>query len=212
MDNNNGFIDYYELLQLSSNADNDTIERVFRHLAKKFHPDNKESGDIDRFHQIVEAHRTLSNPESRAGYDLKYQDYWNAKWNVASEASKRTAFGNDQENREGILSMLYVQRRRDMKKPGLGDYDVSRLLGIPLELLDFHVWYLKAKGWVERLDTGYLAITALGVDQVEQGHLRIRKDQMIEAGGSAPEEPKEQTTRSITGNMSEFQTDNNRDQ
>jgi hypothetical protein len=50
------------------------------------------------------------------------------------------------------------------------------------------------------------------VDQVEQGHLRIRKDQMIEAGGSAPEEPEEQTTRSITGNMSEFQTDNNRDQ
>ena len=43
------FIDYYELLQLSSNADADTIERVFRHLAKKFHPDNKESGDTDRF-------------------------------------------------------------------------------------------------------------------------------------------------------------------
>jgi len=33
-----GFIDYYELLQLSSNADSDTIERVFRHLAKKLHP------------------------------------------------------------------------------------------------------------------------------------------------------------------------------
>ncbi len=30
----NGFIDYYELLQVSSNADIDTIERVFRHLAK----------------------------------------------------------------------------------------------------------------------------------------------------------------------------------
>jgi hypothetical protein len=58
----NGFVDYYELLQLSSNADTDTIERVFRHLAKKLHPDNKESGDPDRFRLIVEAHRTLSNP------------------------------------------------------------------------------------------------------------------------------------------------------
>lgn len=205
--NNNGFIDYYELLQLSSNADNDTIERVFRHLAKKFHPDNKESGDIERFHQIVEAHRTLSNPESRAGYDLKYQDYWNAKWKVASEASKRTAFGNDQENREGILSMLYVQRRRDMKKPGLGDYDVSRLLGIPLELLDFHVWYLKAKGWVERLDTGYLAITALGVDQVEQGRLHLRDDRMLKSGDTAPDGDEEITAHSITGDLPEFPTD-----
>jgi len=55
------------------------IERVFRHLAKKFHPDNKESADSDRFRLIVEAHRTLSDLESRAGYDIKYQDYWNRK-------------------------------------------------------------------------------------------------------------------------------------
>jgi len=202
----NGFIDYYELLQLSSNADTDTVERVFRHLAKKFHPDNKESGDIDRFHLIVEAHRTLSNPESRAGYDVKYQEYWNSKWKVVSEANTGTAFGDDQENREGILSMLYVQRRRDMKKPGLGDYEVARLLGIPLELVDFHMWYLKAKGWVERLDTGYLAITALGVDQVEQGHLRLRNNHMLKAGGVAPEDSEKPTMRSVTGDLPEFPT------
>jgi hypothetical protein len=29
-----GFVDYFELLQLCSNADTDTIERVFSHLAK----------------------------------------------------------------------------------------------------------------------------------------------------------------------------------
>ena len=123
----NDFIDYYELLQLSSNADADTIERVFRYLAKKFHPDNKESGDTDRFRLIVEAHRTLSNPENRAAYDVKYQDYWNRKWKLASEASKvtsvasnGTAFGDDRENRESLLSILYVQRRRDMKNPGSG--------------------------------------------------------------------------------------------
>jgi len=202
----NGFIDYYELLQLSSSADTDTIERVFRHLAKKFHPDNKESGDIDRFHLIVEAHRTLSNAENRAGYDVRYQDYWNRKWKLASEASKGTAFGDDRENRESILSMLYVQRRRDMKKPGLGDYDVARLLCIPLELVEFHMWYLKAKGWVERLDTGYLAITALGVDQVEQGRLRLRNDHMITAGGVAHEGAEEQRTLSGSADLPEFPT------
>ena len=72
-----GFIDYYELLQLSSTADAETIDRVFRHLAKKFHPDNRDSADGERFRLLLEAHRTLADPESRAGYDVKYQDYWN---------------------------------------------------------------------------------------------------------------------------------------
>jgi len=50
--------------------------------------------------------------------------------------------------------------------------------------MEFHLWYLKAKGWVERLDTGQLAITALGVDHVEEGRLRLRKDRLLAAGGS----------------------------
>jgi curved DNA-binding protein CbpA len=182
----NGFIDYYELLQLSSNADTDTIERVFRHLAKKLHPDNTESADSERFQLIVEAHRTLSDPETRAGYDVKYQDYWNRKWKLVSEASDGTAFDNDREIRESLLSMLYVQRRRNMSKPGLGDYEMARLLGKPFEMVDFHLWYLKAKGWVERLDTGQLAISALGVDQIEQSRLRLGNDRLLTADSGAP--------------------------
>jgi hypothetical protein len=192
----NGFIDYYELLQLSSNANPDTIERVFRHFAKKFHPDNKESGDADRFRLILEAHRILSDPEKRAGYDAKYQEYWDRKWKLASDASNGTGFGDDQEIRESVLSMLYVQRRRTMEKPGLGEVDLARLLRKPLELVEFHLWYLKAKGWVERLDTGQLAISALGVDQVEQGRFRLRTDNMLTAGVAAPEATEGGTTLS----------------
>ena len=195
------FVDYYELLQLSSNADTDTIERVFRHLAKKLHPDNKESADADRFRLVVEAHRTLCDPEARAGYDVKYQEYWNRKWKLASEASDGTAFGDDQEIRERLLSILYVQRRRNMKRPGLGDYEMARLLARPFELVDFHVWYLKAKGWVERLDTGLLAISALGVDEVEQGRLRLGNDRLLTADGFSPEGAKGQAARSGTADL-----------
>ncbi len=200
----NNIIDYYELLQLSSNADTDTIERVFRHLAKKFHPDNKETGDVDRFRQVLEAYRTLSNPESRAGYDVKYQDYWNNKWQLASEASNGTAFGEDRENRENLLSILYVQRRRDMKKPGLGELEAARLLSVPAELVEFHVWYLRAKGWVERLETGLLAITALGVDQVEQGRLQFRKDFMLTAESVGHDYSEGRVTHSGSADLPEF--------
>jgi curved DNA-binding protein CbpA len=196
----NGFVDYYDLLQVSSNADIDTIERVFRHLAKKLHPDNKESGDSDRFRLIVEAHRALTNPETRASYDVTYQDYWNRKWKLASEAGNGTAFSDDRETRESLLSLLYVQRRRDTRHPGLSDYDMARLLGKPFELVEFHVWYLKAKGWVERLDTGQLAISAIGVDQVEKRKLRLRNDNLL----AAPEGAAEKTGHSSTAELLVF--------
>jgi len=181
----NEFVDYYELLQLSPNADFETIERVFRHLAKKFHPDNNESANNDRFLRIAEAHRTLADPEARAGYDARYQEYWNHKWKIAAAASDRSALGDDKLTRERLLSLLYVQRRRSMKNPGIGEHEMARLLSTPMELVEFHLWYLKAKGWVERLESGHLAITALGVDQAEQNRRLLSPDRLIEDKTSA---------------------------
>jgi hypothetical protein len=40
-----------------------------------------------------------------------YQDYWNTKWGLASEASHDSPFGDDQLIRERLLSLLYLQRR-----------------------------------------------------------------------------------------------------
>jgi hypothetical protein len=192
--NEKEFVDYYELLQLSPNADTDTIDRIFRYLAKKTHPDSTEFPDNDRFQQIVEAHRTLADPEARAGYDARYQDYWKRKWKLASEAGDISAFENDKVTRERLLSLLYVQRRRNMKNPGLGELSVARLLLTPLELLEFHLWYLKAQGWVERLDSGLMAITAQGVDQVEKSRLLLMPDHLLEefySSGEAAEESEE---------------------
>jgi len=175
----NEFVDFYDLLQLSSNADTETIERIFRHLAKKLHPDHSDQTNNDQFIKIVEAYEVLSNPETRASYDAKYQDYWHRKWKLVSVASDLSEIDDDKSARERILSLLYVQRRRSMKSPGLGEVEISRLLNTPLELVDFHLWYIRTKGWVERLDTGHLAITALGVDQVEQNQ-SLSPEKLIE--------------------------------
>ena len=175
----NEFVDFYDLLQLSSNADTETIERIFRHLAKKLHPDHSDQTNNDQFIKIVEAYEVLSNPETRASYDAKYQDYWHRKWKLVSVASDMSEIDDDKSARERILSLLYVQRRRSMKSPGLGEVEISRLLNTPLELVDFHLWYIRTKGWVERLDTGHLAITALGVDQVEQNQ-SLSPEKLIE--------------------------------
>ena len=183
------FVDYYDLLQLSPNADEDTIDRVFRHLAKKCHPDIGEASDEARFRRLTMARTILGDPETRAGYDAKYQEYWNRKWKLASEATHGTAFAEDTATRQRILSLLYVQRRTEMRMPGLGEYEISRLLRTPVEMVEFHLWYLREKRLVCRLDTGQLAITALGVDRIERDQLRISDDRLLSTGsaGMPPE-------------------------
>jgi curved DNA-binding protein CbpA len=184
--NGSSFTDYYDLMQISPNADEETIQHVFRHLAKKWHPDHQQ-GDPERFALLVEAHKILTNPERRAAYDLKYQRFWENKWNLAADASDGRAFVEDSEVREGLLSLYYVQRRSRMNDPGLGEMEAARLMRIPIHLVEFHIWYLKEKGWIQRLENGQLAITALGVDQAEQSRLRLSTDRLLAAENAAHE-------------------------
>ena len=67
------FIDYYETLEISPNANSGTIERMFRYLAQRFHPDNKDTGDRTSFDAVMEAYDTLQDPAKRAQYDLDAQ-------------------------------------------------------------------------------------------------------------------------------------------
>ena len=49
----NGFSDHYEAFQLNPNADSETIDRVYRILAKRYHPDNQETGDAAKFETML---------------------------------------------------------------------------------------------------------------------------------------------------------------
>lgn len=157
---------HYEILQLSPRADQETIQRVYRHLAKRFHPDNAESGDAERFKQILEAFRVLSDPELRAQYDVKLDQRREDRWHIFDQATALDDVAADRKIRVALLSLLYTARRNDAERPGLGVLDLEHLLGCPEQHMTFHIWYLKENGWVERRDDGCLAITASGVDQV----------------------------------------------
>lgn len=62
--------DYYESLGVSRNASGDEIQKAYRKLAKKFHPDiNKEKSAQDKFKKINEAYEVLKDPEKRKLYD-----------------------------------------------------------------------------------------------------------------------------------------------
>src|SRR5438093_36837 len=176
----NVFQDYYEILQLSPKADQETIDRVYRILVKRYHPDNQETGERDKFDEVVEAYRTLSDPETRQPYDLHYEHHRSEVLGLFKEASNTDAFDGDRRTFDTILSLLYVSRRRDALRGGLGVVQMERMLERTAEQLEFHLWYLREKGWVERLDNGLMAITANGVDRVmHMDSVSIRRDRLI---------------------------------
>lgn len=63
--------DYYEILGVDRNADEQTIKKAFRKLALKYHPDrNPDDKDAEKkFKELNEAYEVLSNPEKRKMYD-----------------------------------------------------------------------------------------------------------------------------------------------
>lgn len=60
--------DFYEVLGLSRTATKDEINKAFRKLAQKYHPD-KQGGDAQKFKEINEAYQTLSDDKKRKEYD-----------------------------------------------------------------------------------------------------------------------------------------------
>lgn len=173
------FTDYYEILEISPNANWETIDRIFRYLAQRYHPDNQDTGDPLRFGKIVEAHNTLRDPVKRAQYDIQYKNHSDFRWKTAEEASDSKGIGRDVDIQDKLLSILYVRRRQNIDNPGIGASDLERLLGCPREHLEFHLWYLKGKGWMERLQNGQLAITVDGVDRANFEHHRETTQKLL---------------------------------
>lgn len=159
------FADYYETLEISPNANSDTIDRVFRYLAQRYHPDNLKTGDHLRFSEVVQAHEILRDPEKRAQYDLNHKRHSEYSSKLVEEASDSEGLEFDIVIQEKLLSILYAKRRHNMQNPGIGNLELERLSGCPREHIEFHLWYLKEKGWIGRMENGLLTITASGVDK-----------------------------------------------
>jgi curved DNA-binding protein CbpA len=160
-------VDHYETLQISPNADPDTVQRVFRLLAQRFHPDNKDTGNAERFRTLHEAYSVLSVPEKRAQYDIHHQALRQERWRFAASAKGSTDFEIEQQLRCTILEILYARRRAEPGNPSLSPYEISQLTGQPREHLEFTSWYLNQKKFVTRDDQSRMTITADGVDFVE---------------------------------------------
>lgn len=85
--------DYYALLDVSTQATTEEIKRAYRRLVRLYHPDLNQEVETRQIKLVNEAYAVLSNPTSRAAYDIRRLE----------------------ERRQAILlDVLILQRRKEL--------------------------------------------------------------------------------------------------
>jgi curved DNA-binding protein len=160
-------VNYYDLLQINPHADMDTIDRVYRILSARYHPDNPQTGDADRYRLLTEAHQVLSDPIKRKDYDRQFE--MGPGRPLAIFLGKEFTDGIDSEAkiRVGVLCLLYSKRRANPDFAALSLLDMENIMAFPREGLLFALWYLRAKRFVLQDDRSSFIISAEGVDYLE---------------------------------------------
>ena len=133
------FTDYYEVLGVPRDADQDTIRRAYRKLARKYHPDlNSDSDAEERFKQLGEAYEVLSDADKRKRYDSV-----GARWREAEHEAPDESFedffahqgfgdGTHVEFGEDLFEALFGARAGRAGEP-LRGRDREALLELSLE-------------------------------------------------------------------------------
>ena len=164
-------VDYYDVLQVSTSAEPETINRVFRMLAQRFHPDNQTTGSEERFRVILEAYNVLSHPEKRAQYDIVHEQQRKDRWRlVATGAQVENDFEMEQLARLSVLEILYTKRRLEQNEAGIYLRELEKLMGRPREHLEFTIWFLVQKRFIQYDDNSRLLLTVEGAEYLEQSY------------------------------------------
>jgi molecular chaperone DnaJ len=145
--------DFYQVLGVSDSASQDEIKKVYRRLAKQYHPDanpNKAAA-AERFKEISEAHSTLSDPEKRKQYDQmrRYGAFDGMPRRPAGARASRGAGGPgpDAGNFESqnfdfgemgglgdIFSSIFGRGRREETRGGGGGETLEAVIEVPFRV------------------------------------------------------------------------------
>jgi curved DNA-binding protein CbpA len=165
--------DYYEFLQISPNAEPDTIHRVYRFMAGRLHPDNPTTGDTQKFFLLRQAYDVLSDPQRRAQYDATRRNGVSQPAPLSTSIDFMDNMEGELNRRLAVLAVLYFQRRANPYNPEVSLLDIERRMGFPRDYLEFTAWYLRSKGYITRADNSDFTLTAEGVDFVETQRVHI---------------------------------------
>jgi curved DNA-binding protein CbpA len=62
-------MNFYAILGISPDADDDAVRAAYHHLARRYHPDRGLGSSSEKFREVTAAYETLRDPQRRAVYD-----------------------------------------------------------------------------------------------------------------------------------------------
>ncbi|MGH9593194.1 MAG: J domain-containing protein [Bryobacteraceae bacterium] len=172
-------LDCYEVLQVSRQAEIETIHRIFHVLAQRYHPDNSKSGDEERFRQLVHAHAVLTDPERRAAHDVRLADEDKGRMKLFDALQASQGVPAEIRKRQAILRLLYTKRLTNPHQPEMRGRDFVEMLGCPLEHLEFSIWFLRENKLILRADNNKFEITCQGVEAFEAEETSFSKKPVL---------------------------------
>ncbi len=186
------FQDHYAILEVEAKSDSETIQKAYAKLAKKYHPNNAETGSAEMFEAVNSAYETLSDPELRGIFDK-------LKGVGQQEGAPRfsgveffDALGREALRRAAILCVLYDRRLSKPNAPSLSMRHLEVIVEATAAELASALWYLKQRGLAASDDKSSLQITVDGMDFLESNR-PVPEDVMVfikEAAIPATQEPR----------------------
>lgn len=107
---------YYDILQVNRNASSEIIEKAYKILAKKYHPDlqaeeyKKKSEEILK--EINEAYEILSNPEKKQAYDAFLLEQEKQKETESNPINRTTNTDSLSENELKLKQQEWIQKQQ----------------------------------------------------------------------------------------------------
>jgi len=163
--------DHHEVLRAGMAGDAERLDRVYRALAFRYHPDNGDSGDSEIFLRIRETYRILAVSQPRQEVEIARPGA--GDW--------QTALRGLRDKRAAVLGLLCQRRISDYRNAYVSPGELESLTGMAQDEIGFVLWYLREKGAVTGSDSSPdFAISAAGVDILERAHQEgVRLDAVV---------------------------------
>lgn len=204
------FVDYYEFLMVSPSADRAMIEWAVRLMLTRYGKKNGDHADPAKYELVKEAYRTLADPKRRELYDNLRKDHVgpepgpvempagamvparakDQKVTIESIKVEQTAKISDvrlqRKLREGVMASLYDIVVTRPRNPELGRAEIARAMGARIDEIEFTLWFVRELGLMKTTNQGLYAITAKGVEWVENGGVPHLTEHPVESPGPRP--------------------------
>ena len=148
---------YYEILEVSQSASQEVIEKAYKTLAKKYHPDLQDGIDKtyaeQKMKELNEAYDVMSNQEKRKSYDFELENFEREKLRNSQQEKKQVVTPKDMPPKANTTNVVdtavqkqqieddYIQKQQQLQ------FELEKKQAIEKAYYDAYIQDLKNRGY-----------------------------------------------------------------